>query len=113
MSSEKIIVDDIKYVKDDFYGELTQKAKSIQKRSIIAIICTLLLITIPVAIILTILNVVKMNSTDWKNPELNSLKSTLTIFSIVGFILTIFIGPIITLVFAIQALNKYNSLTIK
>lgn len=78
--------------------ELSSK---IARNAILSIIFTLLVFTIIIAYILSIVNIVRINGTDWENLELNQSKNGFAISSIICIIFfTPIIPAIISLVWA-------------
>lgn len=86
-------------------------AHKIKKYGILSIVFTLLLITVIVAYILEIINIVKIGTTDWENDELNQSKNSYFIASLICIIL---LTPIVSGIISIVWANKCkNTLSVK
>ncbi len=77
--------------------------KAIKKRGIIGLVLIFTIIGVFVTIILTIINGIKILSTDWKDQQLNNDK---TIWGIFSFFL---LGPIAGIIFGNMVVNKLSS----
>lgn len=89
-------------------------SRKISKNAILSIVFTLLIVTVLVAYILSIINIVWISSTDWENHELNESKNGFTIGSIICIILfTPFIPSIISLFWSNKCKNTLEAKVVK